>query len=73
MIVTIKETRATWVDYFVQVVIDDDTGPDDILEAAQDAQENGEYEYVGCAVGDSLEFVDSESEIVDCVPFNASV
>jgi len=70
MKVLLKETRATWVDYYLEVEIDDSTEPQYYNDAALDAVYEGHADYIGCTTGDSIEFCDSYSEVVDSLPCN---
>jgi hypothetical protein len=61
----VVDRRAAWVDFYFEVEVDDDAGADD---NAVEAVQCGEADYIGCSVQDSLEFVDGETEVIDCLP-----
>jgi len=73
MKVLVKETRACWVDFYLEVEIDDSTEPQYYSDAALDQIDDGGAHYLGSDVQDSLEFCDSYTEIVDSLPCNMEV
>lgn len=70
MKVLLKETRACWVDFYLEVEIDDSTEPQYYNDAALDEVYEGHTEYIGCAIGDSMDHCDSYAEVVDSLPCN---
>lgn len=70
MKVLVRETRACWIDFYLEVDVPDGANESETYDIAIDAVYEGHAEYIGSTTGDSLDFCDSSLAIVDSLPFN---
>lgn len=68
MKVLVKHTQACWVDFYHEVEIDEYTSPSDVNDVAENAYMDGEGDYIGPCIGDSIGFLDDSINRVDSLP-----